>query len=144
MSNDRSCCEKVSPYFLSLLRLVIGVLILCHGSQKIIGYPATRAELPEAFTLAWCSGMIESIGGLLLVLGLFTRVAAFFLSGEMAVAYFMVHARQGWWPIHNKGELAVIFCFVFLYLSVAGGGPISVDGWWKCRKKSTAAPEATT
>ena len=83
--------------------------------------------------------MLELFGGVFILLGLFTRPVAFLLSGEMAVAYFKVHAHQGWWPIHNGGELAVVYCFVFLYLSVAGGGALSLDYLRKC----SASPPAS-
>jgi putative oxidoreductase len=136
-----SYCEKWSPYFLSLLRVVVAALILCHGTQKIFGYPPTRAELPEITSLPGIAGILELAGGVLLLLGLFTRATAFVLSGEMAVAYFMVHARMAWWPIHNHGELAIIFCFVFLYLFAAGAGPVSVDHWWKSRSAAPAEAE---
>ena len=139
-----SCCEKCSPYLLALLRIVIAVLILQHGGQKVFGYPATgQAGTPPLTSLAGVAGIIELVGGLLLLIGLFTRCAAFVLSGEMAVAYFMVHAGQAWWPVHNHGELAVIYCFVFLYLSAAGGGPLSVDHCRKCcrsRAEEQAGP----
>src|SRR6266545_4162264 len=82
---------------------------------------------PQLLTLPWITGVLEFFGGLLLLLGLFTRPIAFILSGMMAVAYFKVHARQGLWPLQNRGELAALYCFVFLYLSAAGGGPWSLD-----------------
>jgi len=132
-----SCCEKWSPYALSLLRLVIAVLILQHGGMKILGFPPTKQDLPPIFSLIGVSGLIELIGGGLLLLGLFTRCAAFILSGEMAVAYFRVHFPKAWWPIHNQGELAVIYCFVFFYLAFAGAGPISLDHLIK-RKRAAA------
>jgi putative oxidoreductase len=137
-----NCCEKWSPWFLTLLRVVIAALIMCHGGQKVFGYPATgHAETPPLFSLIGVAGILELVGGLLLLLGLFTRPAAFILSGEMAFAYFMVHARAAWWPIHNHGELAVIYCFVFLYLSAAGGGPLSLD---RCRKCCATPPDEKT
>jgi len=127
-----NCCEKWSPWLLSLLRVVIAVLILQHGGQKVFGYPATRLPMPPLFSWpAGIAGILELVGGLLLLLGLFTRPAAFILSGQMAVAYFMVHASKAWWPIHNGGELAVIYCFVFFYLSAAGPGPLSLDHFLK-------------
>jgi putative oxidoreductase len=128
-----NCCEKWSPYFLSLLRVVIALLLLQHGGQKVFGYPESRLATPPLFS--WplgIAGILELVGGLLLLLGLFTRPAAFILSGQMAVAYFMVHFPEAWWPIHNRGELAVIYCFVFLYLVAAGPGPLSLDRFLKC------------
>jgi putative oxidoreductase len=117
-----------SPYLLSVLRIMTGLLFVEHGASKILGYPPSPKPMPfELFTLAGLSGVLELVGGTLIALGLFTRIAAFILSGEMAVAYFMVHAPGGFFPMVNKGELAVLYCFVFLYLSVAGGGPWSID-----------------
>jgi putative oxidoreductase len=97
-----------------------------HGAQKLFGFLATRPG-PPPFTQGWIGGVLEFFGGLLLLLGLFTRPVAFILSGMMAVAYFQFHATRGFWPIQNGGELAALYCFVFLYLSAAGGGPWSVD-----------------
>ena len=128
-----ACCEKCPSYLLCLLRVVIALLILQHGGQKVFGYPTSNHPTPPLFS--WplgIAGILELVGGLLVLVGLFTRPAAFILSGEMAVAYFMMHAPEGWWPIHNKGELAVIYCFVFLYFSVAGPGPFSLDHCRKC------------
>jgi putative oxidoreductase len=114
-----------SPAFLSLLRAVSGFLMAAHGAQKLFG--ALGGQKAELMSQAGLAGVIEFFGGVLLILGLFTRPVAFILSGTMAVAYFQVHAPGGFWPIVNKGELAVLYCFVFLYLSAAGGGPISLD-----------------
>ena len=109
-----------------------GALFLEHGTSKILGFPSAPAHQGPApaglmAILAHTSGVLELVGGILLIIGLFTRFSAFILSGEMAVAYFMVHAKMGFYPIDNHGELAVLYCFVFLYLSAAGGGPFSVD-----------------
>ncbi len=123
--------NKWAPLALSLLRIIAGILFIEHGTQKLFGFPVAAAHVPPPGSLAYFSGPIELIGGALLILGLFTRVAAFILSGEMAVAYFTVHAKMGLWPLStggNGGELAVLYCFVFLYLFVAGGGPLSIDG----------------
>jgi putative oxidoreductase len=111
---------------LSVLRIVVGLVFLEHGSQKILHFPPND-HYPAIATLAGLSGLIELIGGTLLALGLFTRVAAFIMSGEMAVAYFMVHASHSLFPLVNKGELAVVYCFVFLYFVFAGGGAFSLD-----------------
>jgi putative oxidoreductase len=106
---------------------------MCHGGQKVFGYPeAGHAGTPPLSSLPGIAGILELVFGLLVLLGLFTRPAAFILSGEMAVAYFMVHAHKAWWPIHNGGELAVIYCFVFLYLCAAGPGPLSLERCLKC------------
>jgi putative oxidoreductase len=118
---------------LSILRIVAGFLFMEHGAQKLLGFPPSPqggagGPLPSLMMVA---GGLELFGGLLILLGLFTRPVAFILAGEMAVAYFMAHAPQGFWPVLNKGELAVLYCFVFLYLAVAGGGPWSVDRLWQ-------------
>ena len=120
-----------SPYLLSVLRIVAAILFLEHGTSKVLGVPPS--SMPWHFDLAspvgW-SGVIELVGGILLALGLFTRFTAFILSGEMAFAYFMVHAPKGFFPMTgggNGGELAVLYCFVFLYFAAAGGGPLSLD-----------------
>jgi len=126
--------NKWSPLLLSVLRIVAGLLFLEHGTQKVLGFPAAaphegsaHAMSPLLAHLAPASGYIELIGGALLVIGLFTRVAAFICSGEMAVAYFTAHASMGLYPVNNHGELAVLYCFIFLYLSAAGAGPLSLD-----------------
>lgn len=110
----------------SILRIVAALLFIAHGTQKIIGFPASEFR-PDAFTLFWTAGMIEIVGGLLLLLGLFTRPVAFVLSGQMAVAYWMAHAPHSPFPVLNGGDAAVLFCFAFLYLVFAGPGPISLD-----------------
>jgi putative oxidoreductase len=111
---------------LTLLRVVAGLLLMQHGAQKLFGWLGGRQveTLASQFGLA---GVLEFFGGLLLVLGLFTRPVAFLLSGEMAVAYFQMHAPNGFWPIQNRGELPVLFCFVFLFLAATGAGPLSLD-----------------
>jgi putative oxidoreductase len=113
---------------LSILRMVTAFLFMAHGAQKLFGFPAPMpgGRLP-LMSLIGFSGILEFFGGLLILLGLFTRPVAFILSGMMAVAYFMAHAPGGFWPLLNKGELAVLYCFVFLYLAVAGGGEWSLD-----------------
>jgi putative oxidoreductase len=117
-----------APRLLSILRIVTGFLFMQHGAQKLFGFlGGIPGGTPQLLTLPWITGVLEFFGGLLLLLGLFTRPIAFILSGMMAVAYFKVHARQGFWPLQNRGELAAFYCFVFLYLSAAGGGPWSLD-----------------
>ncbi len=117
------------PRILSLLRIVAGLLFMQHGLNKIFDFPATpNHPAYHLFTLVpGLAGLLESIGGLLILLGLFTRPVALILSGEMALAYFMVHAKLGFFPLLNRGGLAVLFCFVFFYLFVAGGGAWSLD-----------------
>src|SRR6267143_3188093 len=126
--------EKWSPYLLSVLRIVAALLFFEHGTQKLFGYPPGQpyTGFPN-FSLLGIAGMMETVGGALLLVGLFTRPVAFILCGEMAVAYFMAHAGGGFWPLLNRGELAVLYCFVFLYLAAAGGGPWSLDHAWRSR-----------
>jgi putative oxidoreductase len=112
-----------------ILRIMSGLLFLEHGTSKLLGFPPdATAQHPALMSLAGFSGLLELVGGALLVVGLFTRITAFILSGEMAVAYFMVHFPHSFFPIINKGELAVLYCFVFLYFAVAGAGSWSLDG----------------
>ncbi|MGB3866774.1 MAG: DoxX family protein [Xanthobacteraceae bacterium] len=119
---------KWQPTVLSLLRFMSGLLLLQHGTAKLLGFPAMAnfANL-QITSMPGIAGIIELVGGALLVVGLFTRGAAFIASGMTAVAYFMVHAPKGFYPILNGGELAALYCFVFFYLVFAGGGPISLD-----------------
>ena len=129
MASNDSFFSKWAPRVLSILRIIAGFLLLQHGLQKLFGFPAgpQPQPTPPLFSLMGFTGMLEFLGGLLLMVGLFTRPVAFILSGLMAVAYFMAHAPGGFWPVLNKGELAVIYCFVYLYFSVAGGGEWSLD-----------------
>lgn len=145
-----STLDSWSPKALSLLRIVSGLVFLQHGTQKILHFPAALAPPPGAGgaaraaagaaraagpslvgMLAPWSGWIELVGGILMVIGLFSRPVAFLISGEMAIAYFAAHMPRSPFPILNGGDLAVMFCFVFLYLFFAGPGPISVDGMMK-------------
>lgn len=121
-----------SPRLLSILRIMSGLLLLQHGTGKFLKFPA--GAVPPTFNLnsmPGYAGYIELVCGILLVIGLFSRPAAFLASGMVAVAYFMVHAPQGFFPILNRGELAVLYCFVFLYLAAAGPGPWSLDAMRK-------------
>ena len=116
------------PQLLSILRIIAGLLILQYGMGKLLKFPAVPMFAKvELFSLYGLAGSLELVLGVLLIIGLFTRLAAFVLAGEMAFAYFMGHAPRGFYPILNGGDLAIIFCFVFLYLSAAGAGPWSVD-----------------
>jgi len=108
-----------------LLRVVAGLLFACHGAQKLFGALGGKAMTSDPMMLV--AGIIEFGGGLLIALGFLTSWAAFLASGQMAAAYFMVHAKGGFWPIINKGELAVVYCFLFLYIAARGAGPYSVD-----------------
>jgi putative oxidoreductase len=123
---------KASPYLLSILRIIAAFLFMQHGAEKLFGVPGGSFELissAKLFTLVpGLAGILEFGGGLLLLIGLFSRPIAFILSGEMAFAYFMVHFQHDHtFPILNGGDLAVLFCFAFLYLSAAGPGPWSMD-----------------
>ena len=115
------------PHFLSILRIVTGFLLIQHGGQKLLGFPVPMRSEFDLFTLSGMAGTLELFGGALIIIGLYTRPTAFLLSGLMAFAYFIAHASQGFWPIANKGELAALYCFVFLYFSAAGGGAWSID-----------------
>src|SRR5471030_2411315 len=116
------------PRILGLLRIVVGFLFLQHGTAKLFGVPhIAMFDGLQLFSLMGLAGVLELGGGLLVLIGLFTRPSAFVLSGFMAVAYFMAHAPKGPLPILNEGELAVVYCFVFLYLAVAGAGAFSID-----------------
>ena len=123
-----------SPRLLSVLRIMSGLLFLQHGTAKHLKFPVVPmfAKL-EPVSLLGAAGVIEIVGSLLLILGLFTRTTAFILSGFMAVAYFMSHAPRGLYPILNGGELAVLYCFVFLFIAAAGPGPWSYDALQKKR-----------
>ena len=110
-----------------VLRVVAVVLLFEHGTMKILHFPVSDAH-PAMFSLLWFGGILEIVGGALIVLGLFTRIAAFVLSGMMAVAYFMFHAPSSLYPANNGGDAAILFCFIFLYLVFAGPGSFSLDG----------------
>jgi putative oxidoreductase len=132
MADLNSFSYRWSPHLLGILRIVAALLFMEHGGQKLLGIPPSpQAGTLSLLSMAGVSGILEFFGGLLLLLGLFTRPVAFILSGEMAVAYFIVHAPRGFWPLLNDGEKAVLYCFVFLYLAAAGGGPWSVDHLWR-------------
>ncbi len=120
-----------TPRLLSVLRIVAAFLFVEHGTQKWLAFPAPRSSAAVLWSLSGVAGLFELVGGFLLLLGLCTRPIAFVLSGLMAFAYFIAHAPNDFWPIVNRGELAALYCFVFLYLAAAGGGPWSVDRWWR-------------
>jgi putative oxidoreductase len=128
-----------SPRVLSILRIIVGLLFLEHGTSKYLSLPVSPSTGVAPMTLSGINGMIELVGGVLIVLGLFTRPVAFILAGDMAVAYFIAHAPRGFFPLLNAGELAIIYCFVFLYLAVAGGGVWSLDHLRAGDKASRAA-----
>ena len=117
-----------APYLSSILRIVVAFLYIAHGTQKLIGWPALepRPGVP-LLSLLGAASVIETFGGLLMLLGLFTQPIAFILAGEMAAAYFVSHVPRGFWPLLNRGEPAVFFCFTWLYFAAAGAGPWSLD-----------------
>lgn len=117
-----------APRLLSILRIMTGLLFLQHGTAKLLKIPVVPMFANLSLTTpAGIAGILELVGGVLMILGLFTRSVAFVLCGLMAVAYFMAHAPRGFYPILNAGELAILFCFVFLYFAAAGPGPWSLD-----------------
>lgn len=148
MPTNDSFFARWSPRLLSVLRIIAAFLLIQHGAQKLFGFPAPPPQQQAAQQSAQQqqpapqrqSGMppmmlvaavLEFFGGLLFLVGLFTRPAAFLLSGELAAAYFMAHAPRGFWPLLNQGELAALYSFLFLYFAVAGGGEWSVDYLWR-------------
>jgi len=120
-----------APWALSILRMVAAFLFMEHGGQKLLHFPPSAHPMSHLPPLLLVAGTLELFGGLFILLGLFTRPVALLLSGEMASAYFLQHAPHGFWPIGNGGELAVFYCFLFLYLAAAGGGPISLERLWR-------------
>ncbi len=122
-----SFVRTLAPHALSVLRIITGFLFMTHGMQKLLSFPVAFSKPVALFSLMGLAGSLELVGGALVLIGLFTRPAAFILSGEMAFAYFMAHAPQSFWPLINRGEAAVLYCFVFLYLAAAGAGPWSID-----------------
>ena len=116
-----------APRVLAILRIMTALLFMEHGTQKLLGFPTPTNPQPALLSLLGVQGVLELVGGLLLVLGLFTRPVAFLLSGDMAVAYFMAHAPRSFFPVLNGGDAAILYCFVFLYLAVVGAGAWSLD-----------------
>jgi putative oxidoreductase len=118
---------KFSSPIYSILRIIAGLMFACHGTSKLFGFPGTNPPLPHVASLPMASGIIEFVCGILIAIGLFTSIAAFIGSGEMAVAYLLMHAKTSFWPLINHGELAVLYCFLFLYIAASGPGSWSVD-----------------
>jgi putative oxidoreductase len=126
--------SRWSPYMLSILRIVAALLFMEHGLMKLFHFPVPQPGAPDPLpALLMAAALIEVIGGTLLTLGLFTRIAAFVCAGQMAFAYFIAHAPHSFWPAVNQGEPAIFLCFIFLYLATAGAGPWSLDALRKRR-----------
>jgi putative oxidoreductase len=118
----------LAPRFLGIMRIVVGLLFLEHGLSKLLGWPhVAMFDNLHAFQLIWFAGIIETVGGALLTIGLYTRVVAFIMSGEMAIAYFTAHLPRGFFPVHNNGEAAILFCFIFFYYFLVGPGSYGID-----------------
>jgi putative oxidoreductase len=132
--------SPLSSYVQSVVRIIVGLLFLEHGTAKYLGFPAMQ-RATEAMSMSAIGGLLELIGGALIVVGLFTRPVAFLLCGEMAVAYFYAHFPRNFFPVINGGDAAILYCFVFLYLVFAGAGPWSVDALF-ARSKSQSASMA--
>jgi putative oxidoreductase len=128
---------RFAPYAYALMRIIVGLLFAVHGSQKLLNFPPSGHPGPPPWSLLWVAGVIELAGGLLVAVGLLAPIAAFICSGEMAVAYFMVHAPGGFWPVINKGELAVVYCFVFLFIAAYGSGVWSLDSAFSRTRRAT-------
>jgi putative oxidoreductase len=126
--------SKNSDFLYAVMRLMVGLLFACHGVQKVFGMLDGQSQVSNPVLLA--AGIIEFVGGGLVAIGLWTSYAAFIASGEMAVAYFIAHAVKGFWPILNKGELAVLYCSVFLYIASRGSGALSVEALAKKKKRA--------
>lgn len=135
----------------ALVRIVAGLLFACHGAQKLFGVlggvGGQSGTMVPLFSLMGLAGLIEFVGGLCIAVGLFASYAAFIASGEMAAAYFMAHAPRSFWPLQNNGELAVLYCFLFLYMAARGSGVWSLDQVWRsassARRTQTHAPAST-
>jgi len=123
--------QRYEPLLLSLLRFMTGLLLLEHGTAKYLNFPVGPMNNASPQTMGGAAGILELVGGALLAVGLFTRPVAFILSGMTAIAYFYAHSPRGFYPILNGGELAVLYCFVLLYLAAAGGGTVALDRLWE-------------
>ena len=126
MADATKLAAAWEPRVLSLLRIIVGLMFMEHGLGKLIGFPPVPSQ-PAAFHLLWFAGIIETVGGFLVAIGLFTRGAAFSMSGEMAIGSFMAHAPRGLYPVLNGGDAAILYSLIFFYFFVEGGGAWSVD-----------------
>ena len=117
--------SSAAPYYLSIVRIVVGLMFMEHGTSKLFAFPVPGGH-HDPLTLLWFAAVIETVGGALLTLGLMPRLAAFVMSGEMAVGYFMGHAPKGFFPVANGGDAAILYCLIFLYFALAGGGPWAI------------------
>lgn len=123
-----SALDRYTPYAIAVLRIVTALIFIEHGTQKLFGFPPSDTGQPAVLSLFGIGGILEAFGGLLILVGLFTRPVAFVLAGQMAVAYWMFHAPQSFFPMLNGGDAAILYCFVFLLLVVTGPGAWSLDG----------------
>jgi putative oxidoreductase len=128
MTEMAGTLDRWSPYALAVLRIVTALIFIEHGTQKLFGFPPPSSPMPPVLSLFWIGGVLEMVGGFLILVGFLTRPVAFILSGEMAVAYWMVHAPRNLYPTLNGGDAAILYCFIFLFLVFAGPGALSVDG----------------
>ncbi len=120
--------DRYTPYAIAALRIATAIIFMLHGTQKLFGFPAPPPSgRPPLLSLFGIGGVLELVGGFLILIGLFTRPVAFLLAGEMAVAYWMAHAPRNLFPVLNGGDAAILYCFVFLYFVFAGPGPWSLD-----------------
>jgi len=133
VSSHATTLERIEPYVLSILRIMVGLLFCEHGLSKLFGFPS-HGPIQHFPDIEFFAGSIECFGGALLAFGLFSRVVAFLMSGEMAIGYFMIHEPKSFFPLLNGGDAAILFCFVFLFLAVAGPGPLCLDALlWRRR-----------
>ena len=133
---------RYSDEALSLLRIVAALLFMLHGTSKLFGFPQFGMEEPAIYSTLWVAGVLELVGGALLIVGLFSRLAAFVLSGEMAIAYWTAHAPRSAFPSENLGEAAVLYCFIFLFIAAAGPGAWSIDAKFRGQRTLNVDNEA--
>jgi len=133
--------NRFGPQTHGLLRIVTALLLLLHSTSKLFNFPPFGMPVPVG-SLLWIAGVIELVFGLLLIVGLLSRISAFILSGEMAVAYWMFHAPKSTFPSQNQGEVAILFCFIFLFIAATGPGAWSIDASRKARVTTVESPDA--